>query len=167
RQALQGEVDALGAARREHHLGRAAAQNGSHASAGVVQTGGGGATDLVMAGGVAEGRREVGPHGLQHRPPQRSGAGVVEIDEVGHDAAPITRSSPMSRAGAEWVSAPTEITSTPVSAMARTVSRVTPPLASTSARPATCSTALAMSATLKLSSRITSGSPSRTSSIWP
>ena len=40
-----------------------------------------------------------------------------------------------STAGAEWVSAPTEIRSTPDSATARTVSRVTPPEASTRARP--------------------------------
>ena len=41
----------------------------------------------------------------------------------------------MSTARAEWVSAPTEMKSTPVSAMARTVARVTPPLASVWARP--------------------------------
>lgn len=39
-------------------------------------------------------------------------------------------SRPMSRLAAEWVSAPTEMRSTPVWAMARTVSSVTPPLAS-------------------------------------
>ena len=39
-------------------------------------------------------------------------------------------SSAMSTDDAEWVSAPTEMKSTPVSAISRTVSRVTPPLAS-------------------------------------
>ena len=43
--------------------------------------------------------------------------------------------------GAEWVSAPTEISSTPVSAMARMVSSVTPPEASRRARPAVSATA--------------------------
>src|SRR5262249_24998948 len=40
-----------------------------------------------------------------------------------------------SRERAEWVSAPTETKSTPVSAIARTVSSVTPPEASSTARP--------------------------------
>ena len=44
-------------------------------------------------------------------------------------------SSETSSERAEWVSAPTEISSTPVSAMARMVSRVTPPEASRRARP--------------------------------
>ena len=43
-----------------------------------------------------------------------------------------------SRAGALWVSAPTETKSTPVLAISRSVSSVTPPLASSSARPPTC-----------------------------
>ena len=50
-------------------------------------------------------------------------------------ALPASRSRLTSSAGAEWVSAPTLMKSTPVSATARTVSRVIPPLASSSARP--------------------------------
>ena len=46
-----------------------------------------------------------------------------------------------SRARAEWVSAPTEMKSTPVSAIARTVSSDTPPDASSSVRPAASETA--------------------------
>ena len=45
-------------------------------------------------------------------------------------------SSETSRERAEWVSAPTEMKSTPVSAISRTVSSVTPPEASSGARPA-------------------------------
>ena len=45
---------------------------------------------------------------------------------------------------AEWVRAPTEMKSTPVSAIARAVSRVTPPEASRRARPPTKATALRM-----------------------
>ena len=45
-------------------------------------------------------------------------------------------SSETSRERAEWVSAPTETKSTPVSAISRTVSSVTPPEASSVARPA-------------------------------
>ena len=49
--------------------------------------------------------------------------------------AEILRSRLISSAGAECVSAPTEIRSTPVSAIARTVVRLTPPDASRIARP--------------------------------
>src|SRR5436190_869343 len=45
------------------------------------------------------------------------------------------------RAGAEWVSSPIEIHRTPVCARERSVASVTPPLASSSARPATWATA--------------------------
>src|SRR5690349_5151380 len=48
----------------------------------------------------------------------------------------LSSSMEMSMARAEWVRAPTGMISTPVSAMARTVSRLTPPEASTSALPA-------------------------------
>ena len=47
----------------------------------------------------------------------------------------------MSSARTEWVRAPIEIASTPVSAIARTVSRVTPPEASSRMRPAARATA--------------------------
>ena len=57
-----------------------------------------------------------------------------------HDGA-ISRSSAMSSAGAEWVSTPTLIRSTPVRARSRTVSSVTPPEASSSIRGATASRA--------------------------
>lgn len=46
-----------------------------------------------------------------------------------------TKSSPRSSALAEWVITPTEMKSTPVSAIARTVLRVTPPLASSTGPP--------------------------------
>src|SRR5215472_5829219 len=46
-----------------------------------------------------------------------------------------SKSNAMSTARAEWVKAPTEIKSTPASAIARTLSRVTPPLASVRALP--------------------------------
>ena len=59
-----------------------------------------------------------------------------------------------SSAGALWVSAPTETKSTPVLATSRSVSSVTPPLASSSARPATCATAARSCAGFMLSSRI-------------
>ena len=52
----------------------------------------------------------------------------------------------MSSAGAEWVSAPTEIRSTPVAAISATLSSVTPPEASNSARPAVMATAFRRSA---------------------
>ena len=51
-----------------------------------------------------------------------------------------SRSRERSRAGAECVSAPTETKSTPVPAISRTVSSVTPPLASSFARPSTRAT---------------------------
>src|SRR5882724_10946676 len=57
-----------------------------------------------------------------------------------------------SSAGAEWVSAPIETHSTPVSARALSVSSVTPPLASSCARPATCATAARSWASSMLSS---------------
>ena len=47
----------------------------------------------------------------------------------------------MSTAGADWVIRPTEMKSTPVSAIARMVSRSTPPEASSGTRPATSATA--------------------------
>ena len=50
---------------------------------------------------------------------------------------------PISTAGADWVIRPTEMKSTPVSAMPRMVSRLTPPEASSGTRPATSSTASA------------------------
>src|SRR5690606_30996629 len=77
-------------------------------------------------------------------------------------------SRPMSSDGAEWVRAPTEMTSTPVSAMARTVSSRTPPEASSTGRPcgeaAARATASRRSSRLKLSSMTTSGRPASASS---
>src|SRR5439155_6174180 len=55
---------------------------------------------------------------------------------VGGHRVHSAKSNPMSTARAEWVSAPTEMKSTPVFAMARTVFKLTPPLASVLARPA-------------------------------
>ena len=66
------------------------------------------------------------------------------------------RSRLMSSDGAEWVSAPTEMRSTPVSATARTVASVMPPLASVIARPPTRATASRSSSTDMLSSRTAS-----------
>src|SRR6478735_3272982 len=57
-----------------------------------------------------------------------------------------SKSSARSSAGAECVRAPTEIQSTPAWAMARTVSRFTPPEASVVARLRTSSTQPAISA---------------------
>src|SRR6187402_1947166 len=56
----------------------------------------------------------------------------------------LSMSSPMSAAGAEWVSAPTLITSTPAAASAGTRSKLTPPETSTKARPCARSTATAI-----------------------
>src|SRR5207248_5046871 len=64
---------------------------------------------------------------------------------------------------AEWVRAPTETKSTPVSAYARTVARETPPEASSSARPAASSTASRTSSGLMLSSRILGAPPASAS----
>ena len=69
----------------------------------------------------------------------------------------------MSSAGAECVSRPIEMKSTPVAAIARTLSSVMPPDASTSARPATISTQLRISSTSMLSSRMMSAPPSSAS----
>src|SRR5437868_8597648 len=49
---------------------------------------------------------------------------------IGHQREIGVSSSERSIAGAEWVSAPTEMKSTPVAAMRRTVFKFTPPLAS-------------------------------------
>ena len=75
-------------------------------------------------------------------------------------------SRPRSRWRALWVRAPEEMTSTPVRAMSPTVPRVTVPLASTIARPATCRTPAARSASEKLSSMRMSTPPASTGSIW-
>src|SRR4029077_6936259 len=64
---------------------------------------------------------------------------------------------------AEWVRAPTEMKSTPVSAQARTVASETPPDASSSARPATSLTASRTSSGLMLSRSIR-GAPAATAS---
>ncbi len=61
---------------------------------------------------------------------------VQGVDGVGGQRGHGCTSSEMSSARTEWVSAPIEIASTPVSATARTVSRVMPPEASSRTRPA-------------------------------
>ena len=66
--------------------------------------------------------------------------------------------------GALWVSHPEEIRSTPVAAMAFTVSKVIPPEASVSMRPATRATASAICATVMLSSNTASAPVARASS---
>src|SRR5690242_14763632 len=92
---------------------------------------------LVLEGGdVFEHQRAVGS--AQHR----------KVHQV--SSSKRERSS----AGALWVRAPTDTKSTPVAAMALTVSRVTPPLASSSARPSTSATAWRSSAGVMLSRRI-------------
>ena len=68
------------------------------------------------------------------------GLGAVGTGAMGRFMADGSRMRERSRAGAECVSAPTEMKSTPVSAAARTVSSVMLPLASSSARPATSAT---------------------------
>src|SRR6266581_2322113 len=69
----------------------------------------------------------------------------------------------MSTAGADCVMRPTEMKSTPVSAIARMVSRRTPPEASSGTRPPESATALRSSSTLMLSSRIMSAPASSAS----
>src|SRR5687767_7675622 len=80
----------------------------------------------------------------------RRAADVANID--GHQS----KSSARSKAGAECVKAPTEIQFTPVSAIDLTLSSVTPPDASVTARPSTSATAERRSASSMLSSMITS-----------
>src|SRR6185503_14307129 len=76
----------------------------------------------------------------KHRPSlyeaQRQRSDFARCPCRGHE-----KSRPISTALAEWVNAPTEMKSTPVSAIARTVARLTPPLASVRARPLTRCTA--------------------------
>ena len=72
----------------------------------------------------------------------------------------------MSNTVTEWVSAPTEMKSTPVSATSRARSRVSPPDASSEARPAVIRTASAMVALSMLSSRIRSQPASSSSRSW-
>src|SRR5436190_19795051 len=72
------------------------------------------------------------------------------------EIADYSKSSPRSIAFAECVSAPMEIQSTPVSAIARTEDSVTPPDASTIARPSIISTASFIFAVDMLSSRMMS-----------
>src|SRR5207245_822331 len=67
---------------------------------------------------------------------------------------------------AEWVRAPTEMKSTPVSAYARTVASDMPPEASSSARPATSFTASRTSSGLMLSRRIRGAPASTASRTW-
>src|SRR5690606_8833264 len=160
---LDGEVVRLGAAGGEDDVAGPYPQHCRHAGARIGESVGGRLADRVVAGRIAERAGEERKHRLQHLRAHRGGGGVVE---VAHAQPPlILTSRPRSSARAEWVSAPTEITSTPVSAIARTVSRVTPPDASTTARPAICSTAARRSSIEKLSSMMTSTPPARTGSI--
>src|SRR6185369_1733195 len=66
---------------------------------------------------------------------------VGRAADIAHFGGHQSKSRARSSAGAEWVSAPTEIQFTPVSAIGRTVSRLTPPDASVTARPSTSFTA--------------------------
>ena len=63
-------------------------------------------------------------------PPQVAARGFRENRPFGPSALDGSRRRLKSRVGAEWVRAPTEMKSTPVSAIGRTVSRSTPPEAS-------------------------------------
>ena len=86
-----------------------------------------------------------------------------------HVAIPSSRSSissPRSSTLAECVSAPTEIMSTPLSAMALTVSRFTPPDASVRIRPPTIATARRSRSGPMLSSSTTSAPSAITSASW-
>src|SRR4029077_253274 len=76
------------------------------------------------------------------------------------------RSRPMSKTLTEWVSAPTEMKSTPVSATSLARSNVSPPDASSEARPAVIRTASAIASLLMLSSRIRAQPASRSSRSW-
>ncbi len=86
--------------------------------------------------------RELAHLGLQRRDAlegQGHVGGRGDGERLAHGSG--SRMRDRSRAGAECVRAPTEMKSTPVSAISRTVSRLTPPLASSSARPRVRSTA--------------------------
>src|SRR5204862_2079292 len=104
--------------------------------------------DLVLQGGYVLGR--------EVRRGVKRGHGEV------HGAG--SRRSERSREGAECVSAPTDMKSTPVSATSLIVSRSIPPLASSSARPATRPTIARICAGLMLSSRICSAPAASASS---
>src|SRR5207247_9081184 len=78
---------------------------------------------------------------------------VLDRCDLGRDHA---TSMETSRACAEWVSAPIETKSTPVSAIARTFSSVTPPEASSLALPPVSATACVRRAGVMLSGRLTS-----------
>src|SRR5260221_11566675 len=77
-----------------------------------------------------------------------------------------SKSRPISTARAEWVSAPTEMKSTPVSAMARMLARLTPPLASVWERPLACWTARRNWMRFILSSRTKSAPAATACSTW-
>ena len=140
RDALDGEVVRLGAARGEGDLGGTGAEPSSDRRTRVTQGGRRGLAEPMGARRVAELAREVGPHRLEHLAAHRGGGGFVEVVDCPSDHASTSTSRPRSRARTLWVSAPTEMRSTPVAAMSATVARVTPPLASTSARRATSAT---------------------------
>ena len=72
----------------------------------------------------------------------------------------------MSKTLTEWVSAPTEMKSTPVAATSRARSKVSPPEASSLARPAVMRTASAITSVGMLSSRISSQPASSSSRSW-
>src|SRR5215468_12474119 len=88
-------------------------------------------TILLSSGGWAV----MGP-GLRTSSPAWSVVGRARPVKRGSFlAAHTSKSRLISSAGAEWVSAPTEMTWTPVAAIAATVVRLTPPEASLRARP--------------------------------
>ena len=103
----------------------------------------------------------------------RGGRRVVEIDRALGVVMGLPAGEPQSTsisrlkstASDEWVSAPDEIRSTPVSARSRTVSRVTLPEHSVRARPPMRRTASRISSFDMLSSRMMSAPPARAGSI--
>ena len=93
------------------------------------------------------------------------GRGHRQLDLGGRRVQRGSRVNERSRAGAEWVIAPIDTNSTPEAACSRMLARVTPPLASRTARPATCATAARRSAGLMLSSSRRRAPAARASSI--
>ena len=86
-------------------------------------------------GGSQEWRQRHLSSFLGHPPRQRRETAVCGWQPIAACAPQPSSSRPMSIALAEWVRAPQLMKSTPVSAMAWTLSRVTPPEASSKARP--------------------------------
>src|SRR5699024_3835016 len=158
RDALDSEVVGLSATGGEDHLRGTPADHPGHHLARRLQARRGRPADAVGAGRVAEVAGQVRPHGLECFSTHPCGRRIVQVDHY-------SKSSPRSRARTEWVRAPTEMTSTPVRAMSATVSRLTPPEASTIARPATILMPSRRSSLVKLSSMMVSTPAASTGSI--